>query len=134
TDTIDISIDQLPQANGISFVQNANSYRFFPSGLVDVTGYLWIFSDGTTSTEPTPTKVINGEVYVRLVLFNACGTDTLQLGYPLSVNNIVSDEAVVVFPNPAKDNITVRTPATTKLEEVMVVNSVGAVVAHIRDL
>lgn len=134
TDTIDISIDQLPQANGISFVQNANSYRFFPSGLVDVTGYLWIFSDGTTSTEPTPTKVINGEVYVRLVLFNACGTDTLQLGYPLSVNNMVSDEAVVVFPNPAKDNITVRIPGTAKLEEVMVVNSVGAVVAHIGGL
>ena len=90
-------------------------------------GVLWIFSDGTTSTQQNVTKTINGDLYVRLVMFNACGTDTIQLGWPLSVENVVDGSNVRVYPNPAKDKVTVEVNGTT-LESVQVLDGVGAVV------
>jgi len=125
-DTIKVTIDQLPSANGISFVQNGNTYQFYPSGPIGATGFLWIFSDGTTSNQANPTKTITGDVYVRLVLFNQCGTDTVQLGWPLTVSNTFDEDAIVVFPNPATHQITIRTSAA--IEELTIINSMGAIV------
>lgn len=129
-DTIEVTIDQLPQANGISFVQNGNDYQFFPSGPVGVSGFMWLFSDGTTSIDANPTKTITGDLYVRLVLFNGCGTDTVQLGWPLTVKNTVKEDAVVIFPNPATDNISIRIDGTVTLQQITILNSVGAVVSQ----
>jgi hypothetical protein len=127
TDAIEVTIDPLPNANGISFVQNGNSYQFYPSGPVGASGFLWLFSDGTTSTQNNPTKVITGDLYVRLVMFNGCGTDTVQLGWPLSVSNIADGESIQVYPNPAKDRVTISSTGVV-LQEVEVLNSVGSVV------
>ena len=126
-DTINVDIDPLPTANGISYVKNGNTYSFSPNGMSIVNGVLWIFSDGTTSTQQNVTKTINGDLYVRLVMFNACGTDTIQLGWPLSVENVVDGSNVRVYPNPAKDKVTVEVNGTT-LESVQVLDGVGAVV------
>lgn len=127
TDTINVIMDKLPAANGISFVQNGNSYQFYPSGPVGVTGFMWLFSDGSTSTQATPVKVINGEVYVRLVLFNQCGTDTVQLGWPLGVQDVADANNISVYPNPAKDQVNISSE-TAKLQAVEVLNSTGSVV------
>lgn len=126
-DTINVTIDELPSANGISFVQNGNSYQFYPSGPIGVTGFLWLFSDGSTSTQQTPTKQINGEVYVRLVLFNKCGTDTVQLGWPLGVQQVGEENAVSVYPNPATNTVNIHTQGVA-MRYVEVLNSVGGVV------
>lgn len=127
TDTINVTIDKLPQANGISFVQNGNSYQFYPSGAVGAKGFLWIFSDGTTTTQNTPVKVINGEVYVRLVMFNQCGSDTVQLGWPLGVQAVADANNISVYPNPAKDQVNISAEGLT-LQAVEVLNSMGSVV------
>jgi hypothetical protein len=127
TDTINVVIDRLPTANGISFVQNGNNYQFYPSGPVGAKGFLWLFSDGSTSTQQNPTKQINGELYVRLVMFNQCGSDTVQLGWPLGVEQVLDENAVSVYPNPAKGQITVNVSGSV-LKEVEVLNSVGSVV------
>lgn len=133
-DTIQVTIDQLPQANGISFVQNGNDYQFFPSGPVGVSGFMWLFSDGTTSIDANPTKTITGDLYVRLVLFNGCGTDTVQLGWPLTVNNTVKEDAVVIFPNPATENINIRIDGAVTLQQITILNSVGAVVGQLDNI
>jgi hypothetical protein len=130
TDQVQVNIDPLPAANGISFVQNGNTYQFYASGTVNVTGYMWLFSDGSTSIDATPTKTINGQLYVRLVLFNQCGTDTVQLGWPLSVTNTVEENTITVFPNPASDYINIRT-GNTAVKQLMIINSVGTVVSTI---
>src|SRR5690606_25709916 len=105
-----------------------NSYQFFPSGPVGASGFLWLFSDGSSSTQNNPTKTITGDLYVRLVMFNACGSDTVQLGWPLSVQSSVADGGVVnIYPNPAKDRVTISAPGT-KLEQVEILNSLGSVV------
>lgn len=122
----------MPRANGISFVQNGNTYQFYAAGATDVTGYMWLFSDGSTSTDATPTKTIQNDLYVRLVLFNRCGTDTVQLGWPLTVANTVEENAIAVFPNPANDYIMVRT-GNVVVTQLMIINSVGAVVTTIND-
>ena len=128
-DTMKVTIDPLPEAQGISFVQNGNSYKFFASGTVGVTGYMWLFSDGTTSTQTQPVRtILNDELYVRLVVFNACGTDTLQLGWPLTVGDVDTKNGVSVYPNPAKDNITVKINGNMNLQSITVMNAVGAVV------
>lgn len=128
-DTINVTIDKLPTANGISFVQNGNTYQFYPSGPVGAKGFLWLFSDGSMSTQQTPSKQINGELYVRLVMFNQCGSDTVQLGWPLGVGSVLEENTVSVYPNPAKDRVTITTTAV--LKELEVLNSVGSVVYRV---
>jgi hypothetical protein len=126
-DTINVVIDRLPTANGISFVQNGNNYQFYPSGPIGATGFLWLFSDGSTSTQQNPTKQINGELFVRLVMFNKCGTDTVQLGWPLGVQQVVEEQTINVYPNPAKNTVNVHTQGVT-IRSVEILNSVGSVV------
>ena len=127
TDTITVHIDPLPSANGISYVKNGNTYYFSPSGAVGANGFMWIFSDGTTSNQQNISKVIEGDLFVKLVMFNACGTDTVQLGWPLSVEEVATEDQVSVYPNPAKDRVTIAVTGAV-LEEVEILNSVGAVV------
>lgn len=124
-DDIVVTIDPLPKANGISFVRNGNSYQFFPSGPVGASGFLWLFSDGSNTTQTNPTRTITGDLYVRLVLFNACGSDTVQLGWPLAVESVVEEQIVTIYPNPARNHVTVK---GTRLENVEILNSVGSVV------
>jgi len=134
TDAIVVAIDPLPKANGISFVQNGNTYQFFPSGPVGATGFMWIFSDGTISTVDNPIKTITGDLYVRMVMFNACGTDTVQLGWPLAVSNVVEEDVIVVFPNPAKDYVSVKLGGSVTVKEITILNSIGAVVSQTNNL
>lgn len=128
-DTIVVDVDPLPSANGISYVKNGNDYLFSPSAPQDVDGVMWIFSDGTTYTTNTVNKTISGDLYVRLVLYNTCGTDTVQIGWPLSVGEVADGGAVNIYPNPAKDKINVEaTGNITEIEEVSIINNLGAVV------
>lgn len=127
-DTIGVTISPLPSANGISYVKNGNTYFFSPSGASNATGFMWLFSDGTTSNQQNVSKTLNSDdLYVRLVLFNNCGTDTVQLGWKLSVSETVNEEQVSLYPNPAKDRVTISVTGT-ELEEVQLLNNVGSVV------
>ena len=129
TDTINVKIDPLPSANGISFVQNGNSYKFSVSNPEAVAGVMWLFSDGTISNMESPVKTINGDLYVRVVLYNACGTDTVQLGWPLTVDNFVSEEAVTVYPNPATEHLNISVGGGAMVKQITVLNNLGAVVS-----
>lgn len=129
TDTIKVVIDPLPSANGISYVQNGNSYKFSVSNPEDVAGVMWLFSDGTVSNQDNPEKTIQGDLYVRVVLYNACGTDTVQLGWPLTVGNVVNEEAVSVYPNPAAERLNVHVGGGAMVKQVTIVNNLGAVVS-----
>ncbi|MEZ5017222.1 MAG: right-handed parallel beta-helix repeat-containing protein [Flavipsychrobacter sp.] len=127
TDDINVNIDPLPRSNGISYVKNGNEYTFNPAGPAGVIGYLWLFSDGTTSTQQYPKKTLNGELYVRLVMYNQCGSDTSQLGFPLNVEGVANNFSVDLYPNPASNKVTVKVQGAT-MESVQILNSVGMVV------
>lgn len=129
-DTITVNIDPLPSASGISFVQNGNTYKFFASGLNAVDAYEWIFSDGTTSTDPSPERTISGDLYVRVILYNTCGRDTVQLGWPLTVDNVPAGEDVTIYPNPASNSLNIQLGNATA-QQVLIYNGVGAMVKQV---
>ncbi len=129
-DDIKVEITPLPTSNGISYVNNGNTYSFTPSNPQNTTGYLWIFGDGTTSNQQNVTKTFNGNVYVRMVLFNQCGTDTTQLGGPLSVGNVSTDNGIALYPNPANDVISITLGGDIDVQGLIILNSVGATVSR----
>jgi PKD repeat protein len=64
--------------------------------------YRWLFSDGSTSTDPNPNHVFDtaGVHWVSLVVSNRCGTDTLSqpvevLNKPVAAARITEESAVV---------------------------------------
>lgn len=128
-DDIEVTLTPLPSSYGISYVKNGNTYSFTPSNPQNTTGYLWIFGDGTTSSQQSVTKTIVGDPYVRMVLFNQCGSDTTQLGWALSVSNINADNDITLYPNPANDVVTVNVPNDVDAEAITIVNSLGVVVS-----
>lgn len=81
----------------------------FTNGSSGASSYLWIFGDGTTSTQTNPSKTYNtaGQFTVKLVSYNAAGcTDTSTLSnlikiQPLTAglfNNITLDPALGCAP------------------------------------
>lgn len=126
-DTVNVNIKPLPSANGISYTHSGNTYYFHPAGAINVDDYWWFFNDEDSVNQETVTKNLSGQLYVKLVLSNTCGNDTIQLGWPQSVNIITKTPEVTVFPNPASNKLVISVNGT-KLNEVLILNSVGAIV------
>lgn len=126
-DDINVTIDPLPRSNGISYVKTGNEYLFNPAGPAGVIGWLWLFSDGTTSAKQFPKKTIVGDLYVRLVMYNQCGSDTSDLGFPLNVEGVSNDLQVELYPNPATSQVTINVHGAV-MESVQILNSLGMVV------
>ena len=131
-DTIEVNVNPLPSVTGISyFKQGANKYSFSPSGAQNAVNYLWLFSDGYKSTSTNVDYINNSgnEFTVKLVVFNACGTDTAVLTLPLSVDNIAEDAlSFRLYPNPATSEITFSIDGKATFNDVTILNSVGQVV------
>ncbi|MEZ5017229.1 MAG: T9SS type A sorting domain-containing protein [Flavipsychrobacter sp.] len=131
TDTIQVNIDPLPSANGISYVKAGNNYTFSPSGPQNANSYLWLFSDGSSSTNKVVNKnVSDPNLHIRLVMYNNCGSDTITLGFPLNVTNVSGEAAISLYPNPASEQITLNISGDIELNEVSVINAVGQVMYH----
>lgn len=132
SDTINVSIAPLPSVSGISYIRTGNTYQFSASSVQHVTDYLWIFGDGNTSTLPSPTHYygpgINAVLTVKLVVSNACGTDTAFRSVPTGVNELGTlENKINVYPNPASDYVYISS-ASAGLQSVQVVNMMGEVV------
>lgn len=131
SDSVQVSIDLLPYANGISYLRNINTYIFSPADDRDADSYLWIFGDGNTDTGRTVNHTYaDGSVYqVKLVMNNHCGDDTVLLLIPTALKNTNKNEdAVTLYPNPAENNITIEAKGNATFTALQVVNSVGAMV------
>lgn len=129
-DTIEVTLDPLPSAKGISYVRNGNTFAFSPSGDINADSYMWIFGDGTQSFQRTVTKSLNGDIFVRLVMFNACGSDTLQIGWPLNVSNTAEASNVKVYPNPATDYV-VFDELSANITNITVTDMMGKTIQNI---
>ncbi|WP_276132869.1 PKD domain-containing protein [Polluticoccus soli] len=84
----------------------------FTNGSSGASSYLWIFGDGTTSTQQSPSKTYNaaGQFTVKLVSYNATGcTDTY------TVNNLIKIQPLTagLFNNVTLDPALGCAPATT---------------------
>lgn len=131
TDTIQVNIDPLPSANGISYVKAGSNYTFSPSGPQNANSYLWLFSDGSSSTNKVVNKNVNDpNLHIRLVMYNNCGSDTITLGFPLNVTSVSGEAAISLYPNPATEQITLNISGDIELNDISVINAVGQVMYH----
>jgi hypothetical protein len=129
SDNVSVALDPLPTVNGISYLRTGNTYQFSASGAKNVTSYLWMFSDGSTSPAPTVTKTFDGSMTAKLVVFNACGTDTIYMvNWSTNVGNTANPELEAnVYPNPAKDVVTFAVKGAS-MKDVTILNALGEVV------
>jgi hypothetical protein len=132
SDTIEVNVSPMPSLTGISyFNQGGNTFSFSPSGAQNVVSYLWIFSDGHKDTAKNTTYINNsGNAFsVKLVAYNACGTDTVVLTLPLDVVHVASGETIFrLYPNPAQSEITLSVEGNATFSNASVINSLGQLV------
>ncbi len=134
SDTINLNIAPMAKVDGISYVREANTYHFTPSGSQNVVNYLWIFGDGFTSTQMNPVHTyamsITWNLDVKLVVSNNCGTDTAVRQVPTAVGDLNSqDSRIRIYPNPARDQVFLSCEEL-KAEEISIISSVGATVLN----
>jgi hypothetical protein len=128
-DTINVHIDPLPSVIGISYIKYGNTYKFEPGGMQNADNYLWIFGDGTTDTTRNLIHEYSGGIYkLKLVVYNGCGTDTAELELPLTVQDLTNNSTFELYPNPAKDNITLKVSGAAQFNDAVIVNSIGQIV------
>ena len=128
-----IVVNPAPQAAFTVDSSNVPNFSFNASGSSNAATYLWDFGNGTTGAGATAsvTYTQNGTYQVRLIVTNACGSDTLTrqvrvIG--LSASNLNAGK-LRMYPNP--------TSGTTQLEistqlignfEVQIMDARGRVV------
>jgi hypothetical protein len=135
-DTINVNILPLPTMAGVNVTYDAttNTYNYSTAGAQNVNNVLWIFDDNgtiTTSTQnPPPPQTFRSTMVAYLVMYNDCGTDTIRLvKWPTSVGGVTKGSySVSLYPNPAKDNVTLSVEGDITISEVSVLNAVGEVV------
>ena len=115
-----------PNAN-FSFQTNMNTVEF-QNLTNEVNSYTWTFGDGTQSNDENPVHTYSDTGYFTVQLYaeNACGnstfTDTVYVGQINEINEI-NENKFVVFPNPAKETIHIKTEQ--KIDKIYLIDVYG---------
>ncbi|MFT4062373.1 MAG: T9SS type A sorting domain-containing protein [Edaphocola sp.] len=115
------------------FFEELGKVAFTPLNPTNTTYYLWDFGDGTaTSSEMNPTHIFgsSGQFMVTLTVSNDC--DSYSTSLPINIElttgvaSVGSTEGNInIYPNPARDAVTVSTANGLKLLNVSVYNVLG---------
>lgn len=138
SDSIHISEIAAPSVNGITITQNSDgSYSYSTSGVQNNTGLDWDFGDSSPhSSDPNPTHtyINTGNYTVTLVVSNACGSDSATANIRFIAAGIhqitLNNNQLKVYPNPARDQVTLKNESQYKMESVSVYNVLGQEVFH----
>lgn len=109
---ITVTVDPLPVASFNN--QNNGLLSYFTDMSSNATSWNWNFADGSavdTTQNPTHQFPDNGTYFVRLIVSNDCGSDTIihsvYVNKALSVNNENANQNISIYPNPTTDYINV---------------------------
>jgi len=113
TDTFTASIPACaPLVANFSFTNNGNSYFFTDESSGNITNWLWDFGDGTFSTLPDPSHSFSngGPDTVFLTVYNVCNDSStfFVLDGSIGIASNFYEEAVVAFPNPFSDVLSIN--------------------------
>ncbi|HET8574433.1 MAG TPA: fibronectin type III domain-containing protein [Edaphocola sp.] len=133
SDSIQVSEIAAPHLSGITITQNTDgSYSCSASGVQNATGYHWDFGDGSassTSVSPTHTYTNTGNYTVTLVVSNACGSDSASANVRFIAAGIhqvsLDKDQLKLYPNPARDRVTLKNESPYKMASVSVYNILG---------
>jgi len=140
TDAIQVSVTGAPTGT-INAVYTSNAtYRFNVLGAQNVTGYTWNFGDGSA---PATGAVVehqytsNGIFTVSVSLGGACQNSVTEsrtvdvFDAPgTSIPAVVSNKELLLYPNPARDLVTIENRHNLKMKQVTVCNALGQVLFH----
>ena len=137
--TVSVVIDSIPSADSILAVFiSADSLNISASNPLAVSNYTWSFGVGN-GTNATNNNVIghhytaNGTDTIKLILQNACGSDTLTK--VVVINNVLVpslanlNALVKLSPNPANNNINLVAYGTT-INKVIISDVFGKVLIN----
>lgn len=135
SDSVHLALEPLPYIGGITSVLNPDSsFTFGVYGLHDANSYFWNFGDGSTSADQSPTHIYasSGSYEVILVLTNDCGSDTFSIQISFIKTGVhqfeLNQEQLTLYPNPARDLVTLNNESTYQMQSVIVYNILGQVI------
>ncbi|HTO15575.1 MAG TPA: GEVED domain-containing protein, partial [Edaphocola sp.] len=140
TDSINVTISELPTVNGIITSGVSPTFNFSPDGAVNVTDYLWDFGAGVTSTLENPTHTYTvlsqKKVYtVTLTVSNDCGDLTVITTVSVQGNKIkdlsLNTDALRLYPNPTQQTVTIDNHSGFKMKNIIITNVLGQQVMKI---
>jgi hypothetical protein len=103
----------LPVPN-FSHTSTNNTFNFTYTGTTPYTSITWSFGDGSpesTQANPSHTYATSGTYTVCVTVTNACGTNTYCKSVSTSgvgINEMQGFEQVNIFPNPARQSLTIE--------------------------
>ncbi|NNE26350.1 MAG: T9SS type A sorting domain-containing protein [Saprospiraceae bacterium] len=129
---INISMADMPAAN---FEQVGDWNLFFSGNNLSENAdeFYWDFGDGNNSTEVNPRHEYDmpGSYTITLIASNSCFSDTIQqeIDFQItSTEDIIHDQTILVFPNPATDHITIQTRDNIEIERIEILDINGRVI------
>jgi PKD repeat protein len=126
--TLSVAIGALPVA-GFSYVDN-NGNVTFTNTTTNATTWQWSFGDGNSATSQSPQNnyATGGTYTVTLIATNSCGdsdTTTQQVTVNIVSSTIAAELAnLKIYPNPAKNIITIDGFNETLMGELIMVRDV----------
>ena len=134
-DTIVVNMaGELPTISGINISNNGvNTFYFTAVNPQNVIGYDWDFGDGTAHSyqaSPTHTYVNGGNYVVVLRLSSTCGFfDDTTSAHIVGINPVaVSNDELMVYPNPSSTTATILNKGALKMEKIEIYTTLGQVV------
>jgi hypothetical protein len=76
----------------------------------NATRFVWIFPDGTESTDREPIKMFNAGTHrVKLIATGRCGTDTTEKAvFATGIANGLETSSLQLYPNPAREAVWIK--------------------------
>lgn len=138
-DMISIIVKDIPLGNINAVHGNPATYTFNVLNPMYATGYLWDFGDGSPEASGMMhqhTYAANGIYTVKLTLAGDCGIDAIKYrtvdvfdAGTTSIRNVEDNNAVVLYPNPARASVTIENKADLTFKAVEVFNVLGQKIA-----
>lgn len=142
-DNITVGMKDIPGADGINATHaDSGTYSFYPINPVYSSRYSWDFGDGSPQADGyfvqhtytalgiyTVTLFLEGEC-TGLIIDKSRTVDVFSIyGGGTGIDGRNGDGDIVLFPNPARDQVSLRNQASGKMKRVMVYNAIGQLVA-----
>lgn len=134
-DMINVIIKDLPLGN-INAVHGATAtYTFDVLNPMFATGFIWNFGDGSVEVSgpmQQHTYSHNGIYTVRLEMVGDCDSNAVKFrtvdvfdAGSTGIGNMTAESAIALYPNPAKESLTIETKSALAFEAVEVFNILG---------